>query len=620
MTNEGIVPDALLALMQDKWPVFVRCLLKNELDPQVFSAQFVNHAFLTVAIRITGDGEHFRQAVCFPVLGEAQGDVVFAVPNYSPFLLVELPSGLIIAMQVTPSFENVVSINALMKKMSRYIARSLPNKHEWSGISKALWQTIRCRIYLFDFKLIAQESVFWNEAFPSGSKRLADYLWSGLSVMPPESRVRVLKGAIAKQTEHYRQALEGFIDHLDSEVIAALRVGGTPCVTGYNKLLSGNEREIRNRKQVIRAAPLLAHLLVASPRLRRLLDLGCPIWRTYASELNDHIWRYYGDNCECNSELNIPVETIRWIRNKTIDDIGQEWVGKIDELLLILNQFPPEKRPKNREEWIAFTVFCGGVWVGRVGGTVWLKELARLGWVEAKLKIESMHASPADINDIGDLLEETVRAISAELLLAPDRFEQMKPVVQSRFLGISLLKQLRSSLRWHQLQRQPAAVIGTAEIEVDENPPIVWEAPIDEPLRFDSLSGDFFLNAHFLTSAQQLKKEGGRMQHCVSGYTEDCLLRHHNIVSFRKEDGGSVSTADLLLKKEDSRCYFEVLQHRGQENSSPSSQAAEALTQLLVILSNPALQPRLQQMNAQTLEREKTGFPYRVTTSSTRTA
>jgi hypothetical protein len=125
-----------------------------------------------------------------------------------------------------------------------------------------------------------------------------------------------------------------------------------------------------------------------------------------------------------------------------------------------------------------------------------------------------------------------------------------------------------------------------------------WPAPFDGPVKLGKLC------AHFLVTPAQLKDEGLRMQHCVGSYDYQCLYGGANIVSFRDEGGRSVSTAELRLDDRGKQLRMTVAQHKARNNREPPPDAIHALQQLLTLLNDEQMLPRLDSMREQLVQRQ----------------
>ena len=567
-------------------------------DATAFAEQFVALASRPVAAHVAGDGETFRQALCFPLGGMAQADFIQPTTSAAPYLLVEMLTGHLICLRLADCLANRFSLSAFLRSIERPLERLPQGVSAWPGIQKSIEMMVRRRVVLVDFVLQADEKHFWRECYPQGETRLAEALFRGLSPITPSRRKHGVAALINIQSAHYRAAITDFIAGLDNEVIQAICVSSQPpSLSRYNTYRRGEATAARYRIQAAEAVPLLGYMLGEenhrAARLRRLVDSGTPLWPALADT------------------VGVPEEAVRWLRGKTADDVSDAWLGRIPELLQSLAHLPPEKRPKTRDEWTAYTDFA--LVLARISSShrhrCWLRDLARLGWVAARQKFETMHAAPSDLLDMTDLLREITGAVGGELLphvadfwREDDReWQQVNEAVETVFLEVSLLKQIRASLRWHELQLMPPIEEDAAE---EENSAAnasarldYWPAPLTGPIKLDRLT------AHFLTTTAQLRDEGMRMEHCVGSYTGQCLFNGANIVSLRNDDGRSVSTAELRMVGHSKRLTLEVVQHKAQRNSSPSAQAEKALAQLLSKLNTNAMQLRLQEMLEQLRQR-----------------
>lgn len=575
------------------------------LDAQDFARQFASLAARPVAVHVAGDGESFRQALCFPVTGEAQGDVIQPVTSVAPHVVVELPSGHVICLRLADCASGRFSLGVFLRSIERFLER-IPQETSsyWIDIQKRIEMVVRRRVVLIDFILEANETVFWKEYFPAGNSKLMEAaLFRGMPTTSATGRKQAVSALAGIQSEHYCNAVKGFIQNLDGEVIQAIRASGLPpSVSKYNTYHRCDDAVTRYRVQAAKVVPLLGYLLGEEThyaiRLRRLVDDGAPLWPALADT------------------VGVPEETARWLRGKTADDVSDAWLGRIPELMMSLSHLFPEKRPKTRDEWTAYTDFAlvlnqkqAQPYQAR-----WLQDLGRLGWIAARDKFAAMGAAPSDLLDVGDLLHEVVGAVGGELLPHVARrwrndreddpeWRRMKEAVETLFLETSVLKQMRASLRWHELQLLPHEEEAVIEDEnsSDEVKPRLdqWPAPLTHPFKIGSLT------AHFLMTSALLRDEGHRMEHCVGSYSEHCLFNGSNIVSLRtNDDGRSVSTAELQLVDYGKRMGFVLIQHKARRNGYPSTEAADALARLLLQLNTDEMQPRLLKMKEQLKERQ----------------
>lgn len=575
------------------------------LNIEDFARQFASLAARPVAVHVAGDGEFFRQAVCFPVTGQAQGDAILPVVSAAPHALVELPSGHVVCLRLADCASGRFLLGAFLRSIERFLER-IPQETSsyWPDIQKRIEIVTRRRVVLVDFVLEANDDVFWREYFPGGNGKLMESaLFQGMPDISAAGRKLAVSALAEIQSECYRSAVSQFIGNLNGEVIESIRASGlSPSVAKYNTYHRCDDAVTRYRVQAAKVVPLLGYLLGEEThhaiRLRRLVDDGAPLWPALADT------------------VGVPEETARWLRGKTADDVSDAWLGRIPDLMMSLSHLLPEKRPKTRDEWTAYTDFAlvlnqkqAQPYQAR-----WLQDLGRLGWIAAREKFAAMGAAPSDLLDVGDLLHELVGAVGGELLPHVARrwrtereddpeWRRMKEDVETLFLETSILKQMRASLRWHELQLLPHEEDAVIEDENSSDEVKVrldqWPAPLTNPFKIGSLT------AHFLTTSSLLRDEGHRMEHCVGSYSEHCLFNGTNIVSLRtSDDGRSVSTAELQLVDYGKRMGFVLIQHKARRNGYPSTEAADALARLLLQLNTDEMQPRLLKMKEQLKERQ----------------
>lgn len=563
------------------------------LDAHDFAVQFATQAARPVAVHVAGNGEIFRQAVCFPVAGTGKCDFIQPVENVPPCMVVELLSGHLICLRLNDCASGQLALGAFLRSIERSLERVPQETSDyWSGIEKSIEMVTRRRVELVDFVLEANETVFWGEIFSVGTGRLTEALFRGMPPVSASGRKDAVAALRDIQSIHYRNAVTDFLDGLNGEVIQAIRASGlAPTVANYNTYQRCEPTAARYRIQAAGAIPLLGYLFGEGNhlaiRLRRLVDDGQPLWPALADT------------------VGVPEETVRWLRNKTADDVSDVWLGRIPVLLRSLAFLPPEKRPKNPDEWTAYTDFA--LVIDRPATSsqhaLWIQDLGRLGWVAARKKFEAMYAAPSDLLEIKDLLREIIGAVGGELLPQvahqwrredDPEWQRLTEAIETLFFDISILKQIRTSLLWHELQLRPRVDEEAPEEVLPDKLPAQrlgsWPAPLDKPLKVGSLY------AHFLTTTAELHLEGQRMEHCVGNYSSSCLFSGSNIVSLRKSDDRSVSTAELRQIKRGKRLGFEVIQHKAHRNSTPPPEAQAALHRLLAHLETESMQPRLQQM------------------------
>lgn len=90
-----------------------------------------------------------------------------------------------------------------------------------------------------------------------------------------------------------------------------------------------------------------------------------------------------------------------------------------------------------------------------------------------------------------------------------------------------------------------------------------------------------------LTTHEELREEGKKLQHCVGGYARKCQMENTHILSLVDEQGQSLSTLELQVNL--SNQQITCIQHRGARNSEPSEQLTKAQQWLMHSLKNGAI-------------------------------
>lgn len=214
-----------------------------------FARQFIALAARPVATHMAGDGESFRQALCFPVSGAAQGDFIQSVASAAPYVLLELRSGHLVCLRLADCTSSRLSLSAFLRSIERSLERLPQGASAWPGIQKSIEMIARRRVAMVDLVLEADEARFWQEFFPNGDSKLAESLFRGMSPIPSTRRRQAVAALIEIQSAHYRSAIADFITGLDQDVIKAIRASGlAPSVSQYNSYRRG-ERATASRRR-----------------------------------------------------------------------------------------------------------------------------------------------------------------------------------------------------------------------------------------------------------------------------------------------------------------------------------------------------------------------------------
>lgn len=114
------------------------------------------------------------------------------------------------------------------------------------------------------------------------------------------------------------------------------------------------------------------------------------------------------------------------------------------------------------------------------------------------------------------------------------------------------------------------------KIQDSVNTPTEWSA-LSENTSIDNVS------ITVLNNSEDLRTEGERMSHCVSGYSISCA--HYSSHILHLENGVHHSTAELSLRLIDGHYNLVIIQHYGVENQIPEEVLSKALQKYVASLN-----------------------------------
>jgi hypothetical protein len=541
-------------------------------DVPGWGIQYAEACQQAVAAWIPGDGKSFRQAFVFPLATRPQADSVTPLVGQMLHVCVELPEGALCYLRLL-DLKGSIRLGEFMAGIRRCFSRSVHATTRLAELERCISLSFARRVKCENFNLEDHELV---ELAPAAIAAYSDRIFNGFGPLPHLGRKEARKKLVLRLAGQFDHAFALFKDNLNQDVFRVIsNAGSVLSVLTYNAYLEGNKNAVDFRIQAVDAFPLLGDVLGEvsgeGNRIRNLVDAGQELWPTLARH------------------FKVPEETIRWLRGKTISEVGHAWVGRLPKLLGCLSCLPPEKRPTSPDDWTAFAGFALALDPANDNEqhTLWFKEIGKMGWVAARARFEKIHAVPSDLLDVKDLVNDVVSALFSDIynnrpdvLTGSDTFGKIRGVVEKTFYEAGVLRQVQSSVRWHELQLH-----GTSDQPVESKSS--WSVPYLTPQRVGGLY------AHFLRSEQELKEEGLRMRHCVGSYANRCLFNETYIVSFRTDRNEPVSTANIRLTRLDDVLFFQKIDHRGYKNSAPDDVANHALHFLLKQLNKEEMKERL---------------------------
>ena len=494
----------------------------------------------------------FRQILAATADAIDGSNTISFATNHLPCLLMERRNGQVICLRILNMPHRTLSLGSFAEALDRLMPRDVGGRCNTQSIESEMARTSGHVI------------VFREVELASGS-------------------LLCIKNDKDLYPIEFEDGLARFIGRLDQRVLEMLAMSHRPLTPGhYNRYFSTGPTVRHRRIQAAQAFPLLEQDLMSQERsgaaIRRAVDS--------AKELLPVL----------RKSLNISNELARWLGGKSLDQVGLTWQGRIRELSIRMACLPPPQRPASQEEWQAFNefievidaIYADNAYQVDSPNTLLLREVARLGWLEAKRKLESLGLTPASLVDMNDIIDELIEvliedigegSIMSEVLESDPSFALG---IRRRFHSIGLMRQIRTSLRWHQLQ--------------DVDLPQMQNEPVSANLSNFSWTAAFQGHvdlgdtiAYCISNVVELREEGRLMQHCVGGYTDRCLYHGSTIVSLRQPNGERLSTAELVLYIDPNNLpLYRLRQHKAKKNAPPSISMIRALELVLTQLNGGA--------------------------------
>lgn len=350
----------------------------------------------------------------------------------------------------------------------------------------------------------------------------------------------------------------------------------------------------RNRIQFVAEFPLFALMLAVK------VNQGCPT----CMEIETIIDRGEPLIEKMASKFYVKKESVRFLCGKGLALVGNDWRDDPIKLLWAIDTAPSGSRPRNHDEWAIFKFLwkhCGS-WRDQgkrfILADYIFHDLCHAGYESSMKKLGQLFQDDLNrmygVHDYFYFIAEWRDSLRKQHTDADNpAWENINHRFLMRYSAIELFKQ---SERWHREISQLAILevapeMGNAELSN-------WPPLLPQPL---NLKKRVMVS---LTTSRQLSEEGFRLGHCVSGYSDGCLLGDSHILSIRNPDGIRLSTVEIFLKAgNDGQWIPVVIQHRADRNGSPSKTCIEALTCALEFIQEPAFQKHLQEIQAFHLER-----------------
>lgn len=391
-----------------------------------------------------------------------------------------------------------------------------------------------------------------------------------------------------------------FLANLEQDILASTNsTGKAQPLRIYNFLAEARGDARRNRLQAVGAMPVLMHMFTgcevrgdqrasaefssrAAADILGAIDAAAPLLGAIAAT------------------LDVPPETVRWLRQRTLPPAWRMSPDRLKALLTLLSWIAPEKRPDSHvafdamiEAARAMSEMLTPLLMSAQGqpaplppdyGPLFRRWLAELMWPgDPCARAGALTAGAVERADTSDFLLAALSSLRRFCTIDTGAFagtDDPRLAVLLAWLRTRSLCQLMGlSRRWHVMIAERMAQCALEAPGAVRRPPRSaprWPGVLEHPLRV----GAFALVE--LTDTLALQAEGQAMLHCVGSYTSQCMSGNSLVFSVRDEAGTSLSTVELHLHL--APLQVRQGQHRSTMNSDVSSDcqaAVEALVRFL---------------------------------------
>lgn len=521
---------------------------------------------------------HVRQWMCFPRPNNERTDRLSTPRRFR--LLVQSCSGYI-------AFVSITQKSVPDERVALLIARILDERGlEGMNSGYLAWRFYELagtEIEVLDDIIDCDESWDLQGAVPFAIRDAFSTLSAHTHL---NSAMSISRDEIAQElTSRLHQQRDAFIRTLNPESVAVSRELNGLRGSSYNYFTNSNPRISRNRRQALALFPLLFQYCLNQngiAELREAIDDGTP--------LIDVLATYY----------EVSKSAIRSIRNVHSSEVGP-WGPKLGNLLLLLDDIPPERRPKTAEQWRRFCECT--TQIARFSGKPIMTSTNRLWLINCATRSYQIPVlSPESMARISFEVEEfktsVIRALCWELRGSQPNTQTEIELAATKLMGkmlssIDIEKLGEIARRWGDAYRR-AQIAFAQEIALQETKSRAfekeflkaphWPVPITEAIQLGTIV------VTPLQTKQALAIEAKKMGNCVAGYTDLCRQGHSQIWSLTQEVSARSTTLETRINrnKNGAPC-IEIVQHRGPSNSEPPEAFKCAAKEILQMLrSQPA--------------------------------
>lgn len=384
-------------------------------------------------------------------------------------------------------------------------------------------------------------------------------------------------------------ARKRFVDGLDSEVLPVV-LGILGDARLFNFFTHPAHR--RNRLQLAATFPILVPAAAAGDPggagglVRRIVDAGRPLIGALAKE-----WA-------------VSPSVLRGLRGRPLKVVGEQWAGRLEALVAVLNTVPAELRPgDDAESWRTFNdhvAFAAAVF-GRQPWTsplalAWLRQAARHGWTADALVQAGSDLGEQSVAAVDALRQALIDTLLSEYSLpTPERADEPVLAVRVRHSADRHLARLapRPLIELAQrFQRELAA----AHSEMADQFAVAAGTGFWPLLPEEYLSSDGSRIVVPLRNRQELLRQGRALANClgtshIGQYSAACAEGNTFLVSIIDARLRlPLSTAEVRIKRPAIPGLQRILvaQHTAAHNAPPTPACRAALREAIASLGTEA--------------------------------
>ncbi|MES2018714.1 MAG: hypothetical protein V4484_19665 [Pseudomonadota bacterium] len=418
----------------------------------------------------------------------------------------------------------------------------------------------------------------------------------GLSMI--EECPSALSALFAQQLSTQHAGLGLFFARLAADALASVREpSSADLLAVYNFLAAHGGKVSRNRVQALQAMPILLDLLVVPSRDDQ---------REHSAPVSSVVAAIDGAeplSLSVAQAFDVPCETVRWLRGRTLPPAWRLNERRLRVLLNILAWMPPEKRPANTFEFEdmidvaqalaaalqplrGLSAAKSSLLVPRYSRVLklWMVQLLRPDCGAARRTLDRLVGRHGSLAGAGDFLAALHRAVVRLAKVEPGpgsmhTLDACQDLVLEWASTRSLRQLFDSSAQWH-AALQVRAAPGQCKTVSSSDPNRQWPLVLVAPLQLDKLT------VVELGDEASLLLEGRAMHHCVGALGGRCLAGDSVIVSIRDAGGQRLSTAELHLAPGPRPVVLG--QHCAVNNSTPRPDCIEVAKRLVRLLNGAA--------------------------------